>query len=76
MKSLRSRRHRSLCAILIAARKAQRLSQHELAKRIKTSQTVIARIEIGERRVDVIEFMDLASALHLDPRDVISQLLA
>jgi transcriptional regulator with XRE-family HTH domain len=60
---------------LVAARKAAGLSQHELAKRLKTSQTVIARIEIGERRIDVIEFMDLARALRIDPREILSQLM-
>ena len=75
LKSLRSPRHRALCATLVAARKASRLSQHELARRLKTSQTVIARIEIGERRIDVVEFIDLARALKLDPREVLSQLM-
>lgn len=75
LKSLRSRRHRALCASLVAARKAAGLSQHELASRLKTSQTVVARIEIGERRIDVIEFMDLARALRIDPREVLSQLM-
>jgi transcriptional regulator with XRE-family HTH domain len=64
-----------LCAALIAARKAAGISQQELAKRLRTSQTVIARIEIGERRVDVIEFIDLARALQIDPREVVSQLM-
>ena len=75
LKSLRSPRHRALCATLVAARKASKLSQHELARRLRTSQTVIARIEIGERRVDVVEFIDLARALKLDPREVLSQLM-
>jgi transcriptional regulator with XRE-family HTH domain len=60
---------------LLAARKAAGFSQQELASRLKTSQTVIARIEIGERRVDVIEFMDIARALRIDPREVVSQLM-
>ena len=75
MKALRSRRHRALCALLAAARKTAGLSQHELALRLKTSQTVIARIEIGERRIDVIEFIDLARALRIDPHEVVTQLL-
>ncbi len=75
MKALRSRRHRTLCAALTAARKAAGLSQHELASRLKTSQTVIARIEIGERRIDVIEFIDLSRVLKIDPREVLSQLM-
>lgn len=75
MKTLRSRRHRALCAALVAARKAAGLSQHALAARLKTSQTAIARIEIGERRVDVIEFLDLAHALRLDPHRVLDELM-
>lgn len=75
MKTLRSRRHRALCAALKSARTAARLSQHELASRLKTSQTVIARIEIGERRIDVIEFIDLAKALRLDPRTILTELM-
>jgi transcriptional regulator with XRE-family HTH domain len=75
LKTLRTRRHRALCAVLKSARKAARLSQDELASRLKTSQTVIARIEIGERRIDVIEFIDLAKALRLDPRTILTELM-
>jgi transcriptional regulator with XRE-family HTH domain len=75
LKTLRSRRHRALCAALKTARKATRMSQDELASRLKTSQTVIARIEIGERRIDVIEFIDLAKALRLDPRTILTELM-
>ena len=75
LKTLRSRRHRALCAALKSARKAANLSQDELASRLKTSQTVIARIEIGERRIDVIEFIDLTNALRLDPRTILSDLM-
>ena len=75
LKALRSRRHRALCSVLALARKAAGLSQHDLALRLKTSQTVIARIEIGERRIDVIEFIDLSRALKIDPREVLTQLM-
>ena len=75
MKTLRSRRHRALCAALVQARKTAGLSQQELASRLKTSQTVIARIETGERRVDVVEFIDLARALRTDPRRVLDELM-
>ncbi len=61
--------------MLTAVRKAAGLSQHELAARLKTSQTVIARIEIGERRIDVIEFIDLARTLRIDPRELLTQLM-
>jgi transcriptional regulator with XRE-family HTH domain len=75
LKTLRSPRHRALCAALVAARKAAKLSQHALAARVKSSQTQIARIEIGERRLDVVEFLDITKALHLDPHNVIADLM-
>ena len=75
MKTLRSRRHRALCATLLSARKAAKLSQAELASRLKTSQTAIARIESGERRIDVVEFIDFARVLKVDPREILSQLM-
>jgi transcriptional regulator with XRE-family HTH domain len=75
LKTLRTRRHRALCAALKSARKRLKLSQHEVASRLKTSQTVIARIEIGERRIDVIEFIDLAKVLRLDPRTLLTDLM-
>jgi transcriptional regulator with XRE-family HTH domain len=75
LKTLRTRRHRALCAVLKSARKGQKLSQHEVAVRLKTSQTVIARIEIGERRIDVVEFIDLARVLKIDPREVLTSLM-
>jgi transcriptional regulator with XRE-family HTH domain len=76
LKSLRSRRHRALCAALVAARKAAKLSQTELATRLRTSQTQIARIEVGERRVDVVEFLDIAKALRIDPHKVLEELMS
>jgi ribosome-binding protein aMBF1 (putative translation factor) len=74
LKNLRSPRHRALCAALVTARKAAGLSQQELATRLKTSQTVIARIEVGERRVDVIELLDLARVLRIDPHSVLEEI--
>jgi hypothetical protein len=59
LKSLRSRRHRALCSLLLEARKSAK----------------IARIESGERRVDVVEFIDMAKALHVDPHKLIAELI-
>jgi len=35
------------------------------------SRTILYKIEIGERRLDVIEFLDLCSYLEADPIDII-----
>ena len=75
MKSLRSRTHRNLCAVLVEARKGAGLSQEELARRLRRSQSFIAKIEVGERRLDVLEFIEIARALNRDPSELLSHVL-
>lgn len=64
--SLRSRRHLALIATLVEARKQAGLTQRQFAAKMRVSQTFIASIESGLRRVDVVEFMDIAKALDRD----------
>lgn len=40
--------HRSAADLLLSARKASTFSQRELARKARTSQSVVARIELGE----------------------------
>lgn len=74
-KSLRSPRHMRLQALLVNLRRAQGLTQEELAQRLGKSQSFIAKTEGGERRLDVIEFIDLAEALHQDAVRLLGQLV-
>ncbi len=52
---------------LVAARKEAGVTQAELAARLDKPQPFVSNIERGERRVDVIEFYQIAEALGLDP---------
>jgi transcriptional regulator with XRE-family HTH domain len=52
---------------LIAARKSAGLTQADLALRLRHHQSLVARIESGERRIDVVELVVLARALDADP---------
>jgi transcriptional regulator with XRE-family HTH domain len=70
-RSLRSPRHEVLRKILAEKRKAAGTTQAELAHRIGRYQSFIADVERGQRRVDVVEFLDLADALSFDPAKVI-----
>ena len=72
LKPLRTRTHRALCAALVAARKSAGLSQQELARRLKRSQSFVAKIEVGERRIDVVEFIEIARALGQEPAELLS----
>ncbi|MDE4142860.1 helix-turn-helix domain-containing protein [Phaeobacter gallaeciensis] len=62
-KTIRSSGHEALRDALIAARKSSGLTQAELATRLKCHQSFVARVESGERRIDVIELIVLARAL-------------
>jgi transcriptional regulator with XRE-family HTH domain len=42
------------------------LSQRELARLLKKPQSYVSKYERGERRLDVVEFMDLCKVLKLD----------
>ncbi len=73
-KTLRSPRQRQLLALLVGARRAIGLTQAQVAERLGKSQSFVAKIEGGERRLDVIEFIDLACALQVPPAQLIERL--
>lgn len=74
--TLRSPRHEALRALIVEKRKKAGLTQAEVAKRLGRYQSFIATVESGQRRIDVVEFLDLAEAIGFDPRDAIRQLRA
>ncbi|MES0172630.1 helix-turn-helix domain-containing protein [Mesorhizobium sp. M0006] len=47
------------------------MSQADLAKAIDRYQSVVAAIESGGRRLDVIEFLDLAETIGFDPHEIL-----
>jgi transcriptional regulator with XRE-family HTH domain len=73
-KTRRSKRYKALIGLLVARRKAAGMTQSDLAARLGKSQSFVARLESGQRRITVVEFMTLASILRFDPYKVISNL--
>ncbi len=66
-RSLGSPQHEALRFFLIEERKAAGLTQAELAARIGRYQSYVANIETGQRRVDVVELVEIARAIGFDP---------
>ena len=60
-----------------ARRRAQigRLTQEEVTDRLTRPQSFVATYEGGERRIDVIEFIDVVRAVERDPREVFEALV-
>jgi len=53
--------------MLVEARKKSRLSQQEVADRLGRPQTYVSKCELGTRRMDVVEFLEMAEVLGFDP---------
>lgn len=74
MESVYTKRYQRFRELLIEARKAKSLSQMALAEQLGRVQTFVSKYERGERRLDVIEFLDVADALGIDPHKILRQL--
>ncbi|GAB5426632.1 MAG: helix-turn-helix transcriptional regulator [Devosia indica] len=72
--TIRSPRQELLVRRLIEARKAAGLTQAELAAQFGRHQPFIANIESGQRRVDLVELIDLADVVGLDLHQIIEEL--
>lgn len=57
---------------LAAARQKSGLTQQELAARLGRSQSFVAKIELGERRVEVVELVEIARILDVPTADLIA----
>lgn len=73
-KTLGSKRQRALIELLIAKRQAAGMTQADLAARLGQYQSFVARLESAQRRVDVVEFLELAETLGFDPAKAVSAL--
>ena len=74
-KSVHSEGQSAFCDLMVKARKSAGLTQHELAKRLRRPQSFVAKYEGGERRVDVLEFIEICKALEADPNKLLKVLL-
>ena len=61
------KRQKRLVKLLVDERKARRIRQQGLARMLRQHQSWVSRLESGERRIDVLEFLDIADAIGFDP---------
>lgn len=73
-KSLYTERWEFLRAKLKSLRKQRGLTQAQLAKLIDRPQSLIAKIESGERKLDICQFIDYADILGADPSKIVREL--
>jgi transcriptional regulator with XRE-family HTH domain len=62
--------------VLVRAREDAGLTQRAVAARLGRWPSHIARIECGQRRIDLLEFCQLAAVLGLDPTTLLARIVA
>jgi HTH-type transcriptional regulator/antitoxin HipB len=60
--------------LLLAHRKSAGLTQIDVAKALERPQSFVAAVESGQRRVDVIEFLNFARVSDFDPAAILTEL--
>jgi len=68
-----SQSYRVAISTIIDARKGAGLTQRQLAQRLGKPPSFVAKIETGERRLDIVEFIAIARALNVRPADLAEQ---
>lgn len=73
-KSVFTQKYDRFRLLMIEARKSADLTQAELATKLSRPQSFVSKYERGERRLDVVEFLEVARALGMDAVTFIKKL--
>ena len=74
VKSGLTEKYEEFSRLLAEARQDAGLSQQELADRLGRPQTYVSKCERGTRRMDVVEFLEIAEVIGFDPVAFIKKL--
>lgn len=74
--TIHSPRHRLLVEMIRNEREKSGKTQTRVAQSLRRHQSYVANIETGQRRLDVVEFIDLANAVGFDPVTMLQQLVS
>ncbi|GBO48499.1 helix-turn-helix domain-containing protein [Pectobacterium versatile] len=74
MASIYSDEYQSIIKALREARIAKCITQEHLAHALNRPQSFIAKVENGERRLDIVEFIHIARLLAVDPSAIIEKI--
>lgn len=73
-KSVLTEKYTRFRRLLIEIRQSSKLTQVQVAQRLHKPQSFVSKYERGERRLDVVEFLEVAKALEVNPSELLTQL--
>ena len=74
-KTIYSKQSEYLCEMLVAMREKAGVTQRQLAQKLGREHNMVGRLELGERRLDVIEFYWLCKACGANPEKTAAELM-
>ena len=74
--SLYDPRYKRLIERLISERKRNGMTQRDVAARLKQPASYVGKVETGQRRVDLIELVDMLEAMGVKPSKFITDALS
>ena len=74
MKSNFTREYAVFLEVLINARKRQGLTQQAVADLLNKPQSFVSKYESGERRLDVVEFCQIAKLINQNPVELLQEM--
>jgi transcriptional regulator with XRE-family HTH domain len=72
-RSIYSKENEALTAWLITQRKNAKLTQRDLAALLDIHHSIVGKVETGERRLNVVEFVEYCLKLNADPHEIIDE---
>jgi transcriptional regulator with XRE-family HTH domain len=73
-KAITSKRYERFCDLIVEERRRAKLTQAEVARLLRKHQSYVSKYESAERRLDVLEFLEVAEAIGFDPAKLIRKL--
>jgi transcriptional regulator with XRE-family HTH domain len=74
-KTIYSRQSECVRQLLVALRTKAKLTQRQLADKLDRERSLVGRLELGERRLDLVEFYAVCRACGADPAKEASRLM-
>jgi len=74
-KTIYSRQSECLQTTLAALRKSAGLTQRQLAEKLGREHSLVGRLELGERRLDMVEFYQFCKACGAEPETTARKLM-
>jgi transcriptional regulator with XRE-family HTH domain len=76
MKSIHSNKYKYIIGWLANKRKEAGITQKALSSQLDKPQSYISKVESRERRLDMIEFIEIVIAVGADPHEAIKNILS